>query len=276
MCPGALNNGCKYKNPAAPGRIYCAECQERVKNNGQAVQESHRKQAERSKGITIGVPLSSQLATLGPARIRALLPPSTLTKLTVPNVVGVDTAAAKRSVEGKFMYIVGAYYVDDNGNHMAFWADRSGTDEGWLSARWNIKINNVPVQGGDIFVMLAAFASFAAGRQIVFSTGNNACDYKRLTSAYVWKPDIANPFPPEKEWFNIGKELVSKVIDWNGVIQSPNWKLPTIHSHLYETPDASVVPPLNHIDIITRIPDTIRDAIWAVNVLNCFKNVLQQ
>jgi hypothetical protein len=180
------------------------------------------------------------------------------------------------------MYIVGAYYLDDNGAHMAFWANRSGTDENWLSARWNIKINNIPVQGGDIFVMLATFATFAAGKQIMFSTGNNACDYNRLTSAYLCKPDIANPFPPENEWFNIGKELVSKVIDWNGAIKSPNWKLPTIHSHLYETRDEddnviqSVPRPTNYIKIEHKIPDTIRDAIWALNVLNCFKRVLQQ
>jgi hypothetical protein len=275
MCPGAFNKGCKYKNPAVLGRIYCLECQELVRMNGAKVQESHRKQAERSKGITITAPFSSQLASLGRTRIRALLLPSTLTKLAVPNVVGVDTAAANRSVECKYMYIVGAYYVNENGTHMAFWSNRSGTDENWLSARWNIKINNAPVPGGDIFAMLAAFASFAAGRQIVFSTGNNACDYKRLTSAYLWNPKVANPFPPEKDWFNIGKELVSKVIGWNGIIKSPNWKLPTIHSHLYETQNASVPPPTNYINIEGEIPDTIRDAIWALNVLNCFKRILQ-
>ena len=183
----ASNNRCMNKNPAVLGQIYCLECQELVKNNGAKVQESHRKQAERSKGIKITSPFSSQLTALGPASIRALLPPSTWTKLTIPNVVGVDTAAAKRSVEAKYMYIVGAYYVNENGTHMAFWkfwSNRSGTDENWLSARWNIKINNAPVPGRDIFAMLAAFASFAARRQIVFSTGNIACDYKRLWKSY--------------------------------------------------------------------------------------------
>ena len=91
---------------------------------------------------------------------------------------------------------------------------------------------------------------------------------------------IANPFTPEKDWFNVGKELVSHVIDWNGVIKSPNWKLPTIHSNLYQTrTDAgtvikSVRYPTNYISIQGKIPDTIRDAIWALNVLNCFKNHL--
>jgi hypothetical protein len=124
-----------------------------------------------------------QLNSLGQSRIRALLPDSTLKKIVVPKVVGVDTAAANRSVQAKHMYIVGAYYVDDNGAHMAFWANRKGSDEQWLSVTWNIKFNNISVKGGDIFVMLDSFALFAAGRQIVFSTGNTACDYKRLTSA---------------------------------------------------------------------------------------------
>jgi hypothetical protein len=175
------------------------------------------------------------------------------------------------------MYIVGAYKVHQDGTEYAFWANRKGTDEEWLSAEWNVRINNVEVQGGDIFAMLFAFASFAAGRQIVFSTGNNACDYKRLTSAYKWNCVFVNPFPPEKEWFNIGKELVSKVIDHDGVIKSPNWKLPTIHSNLYQIEDSVSVPtPDNYIEIQRQIPDTIRDAIWAMNVLNCFKNLLNK
>ena len=121
--------------------------------------------------------------------------------------------------------------------------------------------------------MLSSFSSFAAGRQIVFSTGNTGCDYKRLTSAYAYTTN-QNPFPPENEWFNLGKELVSKVIDWDGAIKSLNWKLPTIHSYLYDTPVTSVTPPTTHIQINTKLPDTIRDAIWALNVLNCFKNIV--
>ena len=195
MCPGAFNNGCKQNNPAVIGRIYCAICQERGKNNGAAVQESHRKQTERSKEIKVTIPFYSQLSTLGSTRICALLSESTRNKLQVSNVVGVDTAAANRSVESKYMYIVGAYYADATGDNMAFWANRSGSDEDWLSARWNNVINNQGVQGGNIFVMLDSFVSFAAGRQIVFSTGNNPCNYKRLTSAYLWSPEIANPFP---------------------------------------------------------------------------------
>jgi hypothetical protein len=64
------------------------------------------------------------------------------------------------------------------------------------------------------------------------------------------------------------------VIDWNGAIKSP--KLPRIHSRLYETPDGTIALPSNYINIQGKIPDTIRDAIWALNVLNCFKNILQQ
>jgi hypothetical protein len=131
--------------------------------------------------------------------------------------------------------------VNANGAHMAFCSNRSGTDDNWLSARWNIRINNAPFPGGDIFAILAAFASFAAVRQIVFSTEKNTCDLKRPTSAYLWRTDIVNPFPPENEWLHIGKEMVSKVIDWICIINSPNWKLSTIHSKLYETPNISVV-----------------------------------
>jgi hypothetical protein len=81
---------------------------------------------------------------------------------------------------------------------------------------------------------------------------------------------------PENEWFNIGKQLVSKIIDHNGVVKSPNWKLPTIHSNLYQIEDSVTVPaPDNYIEVLREFPDTIRDAIWAMNVLNCFKNVLQ-
>ena len=176
------------------------------------------------------------------------------------------------------MYIIGAYYVDSNGSHMAFWENRIGNDKEWHSATCNIRINNIPAPGGDIFVMLDSFASFATGRQIVFSTGNNACDYKRLTSAYKWTTEKRNPLPPEKEWFNVGKELVSHVIDWNGVIKSPNWKLSTIHSNLYQTrTDAgkgvmSVPYPSNFISIQGQIPDTIRDAIWALNVSRIILN----
>ena len=65
MCPGAFNNGCKNKNAAVVGRIYCQECQEKVKDNGLAVQESHRKQAERATGIHVTIPFSTQLAALG-------------------------------------------------------------------------------------------------------------------------------------------------------------------------------------------------------------------
>ena len=184
MCPGYPTGHCKNKNQAVPGRIYCEECQDKVKNNGLAVQESHRKQDERATDIKVTIPFSTQMAALGASNIQSLLPASSLKKLSVSNTVGVDTANAIRSVEAKHMYIVGAYYVDSNGSHMAFWANRIGNDEEWLSATWNIRINNIPVPGGDIFVMLDSFASFAAGRQIVFSTGNNACDYKRLTSAY--------------------------------------------------------------------------------------------
>ncbi len=103
ICPGAMNHGCKNKNPAAPGRIYCGECQELVKKNGSRVQESHRKQAERATGIKVTVPFSSQLATLGASNIQSLLPPSTLKKLSVPDVVAVDTAAANRSVQAREM-----------------------------------------------------------------------------------------------------------------------------------------------------------------------------
>jgi hypothetical protein len=77
-------------------------------------------------------------------------------------------------------------------------------------------------------------------------------------------------------------ELISKVISWNGVIKSPNWKLPTIHSNLYEAKDAAgnVIQsdplPSNYIHITAKIPDTIKDAIWALNVLNCFKNIVNQ
>jgi hypothetical protein len=124
------------------------------------------------------------LTTLGATFLRSFLPATTQEKLMVNDICGVDTAAANRSVEAKFMYIVGAYKVDRDGTESAFWANRKGTDEEWLSAEWNVRINNVEVQGGDIFAMLFAFASFASGRQIVFSTGNNACDFKRLTSAY--------------------------------------------------------------------------------------------
>jgi hypothetical protein len=280
FCPGFCNGGCK--NECVVGRIYCASCQELVKNNGVKVQNSHRKQAERSKGIHITVPFFTQLVTLGHFKIRALLPAQTLTKLNVHNVVGVDTAAWKRSVESKHMYIIGGYYVDSNGICQAFWANRKGSDEKWLTASWNIRINNQPIASGDIYIMLDAFNSFVSGRQIVFSTGNTACDYKRLTSAYKWKSDKVNPFPPEDEWFNIGKELVQHVINHNGAIKSPNWKLPTIHANLYETKDAAgnviqSVPRLNnYIQVNEDFPDTIRDAIWALNVLNCFKNILQQ
>lgn len=89
--------------------------------------------------------------------------------------------------------------MNSNGSHMAFWANRIENDEEWLSDTWNNRINNISVPGVDIFVMLDSFASFAAGRQIVFSTANNACDYKRLTSAYKWTTEKRNPFPPEKE-----------------------------------------------------------------------------
>lgn len=107
--------------------------------------------------------------------------------------------------EAKYMYNVGAYKVNQDGTEHAFWANRIGNDESWLSATWNIKINNILKPGGDIFVMLDAFHSFADRRQIVFSTDNNACDYKRLTSAYLWKPHVANLFPPENEWLTFAR-----------------------------------------------------------------------
>jgi len=44
-------------------------------------------------------------------------------------VVGVDTACAKRSVEAKYMYIIGAYKVNQDGTEHAFWANRIGIDE---------------------------------------------------------------------------------------------------------------------------------------------------
>ena len=45
----------------------------------------------------------------------------------------MDTAAANRSIEAKYMYIVGAYKVDRDGTESAFWANRKGTDEEWLN-----------------------------------------------------------------------------------------------------------------------------------------------
>ena len=103
--------------------------------NGPRVRESHRKQAERATGIHVTIPFSTQLAALGASNIQSFLPVSTLKKLSVPYVVGVDTAAFNRSVEAKYIYIVDAYYVDSNGSHRAFWANLIGNDEEWLSAK---------------------------------------------------------------------------------------------------------------------------------------------
>ena len=83
MCPGAKDNGCKDKNRAVVGRIYCADCQELVKKNGPRVQQSHRKLAERATGIHVTIPFSTQLAALGASDIQSLLPESTLKKLSL-------------------------------------------------------------------------------------------------------------------------------------------------------------------------------------------------
>ncbi|KAJ3410952.1 hypothetical protein HDV05_002965, partial [Chytridiales sp. JEL 0842] len=265
LCVGPSGNGCPENAFAVLGSACCSGYQEKVRANGLKVHESHQKQAERTKGIRVTEPFFQQLQSIGPNKIRNLLPPSSVQKLNKPNIVCVDTAAANRSVEGRFMYIVGAVRVDADGSKSFFWSNRSGSDENWLKARWTVKIDNVEVERGDIFKMLECFASFAAGRQIVFYTGNNACDYKRLTSPYQWSTAHSNPFPPEDEWFNLGKELVAKVIDYNAIVVSPNWKLPTIHANLYTVKDASdesisIPTPEGYIKVDTATPDTIRDA----------------
>ena len=128
----------------------------------------------RASGIQVIFPISVELSLLTTEYVKSLLPASTLTKLAIHNVVAVDTACANRSCESKYTYIVGAYYIDANGTPMAFWANRKGTDELWLTAQWNIRINNQPVAGGNIFHMLNSFHDFTDNRQIVYSTGHTA------------------------------------------------------------------------------------------------------
>lgn len=282
MCPGIMNHGCKYKSQAALGRIYCADCQAKVTANGAAVQRSHQKQAERSKGIRVAEPFFTQLSRLSTVAIKAQLPSSSIAKLNIESV-GVDTSAANRSVESKYMYSLGAAYLDSHGQRVTFWANRHGSDDGWLSATWNIRIDNILVSSSvEIFEMLNQLALFCRGRQIIFYTGSNGCDYKRLTSAYKFRPDLVSPFPPERHWLNVGQDITRHIIDHNGIIKSPNWKLPTINAYLYQVCDksgrvlVSCSAPSNYLST-EGIPETnpIRDAIWALNVFNFFKNRFQ-
>jgi hypothetical protein len=58
---------------------------------------------------------------------------------------------------------------------------------------------------------------------------------------------------------------------------STYWKLGVIHPALYHVKEdniiiSSVEPPDNYITAEQGIPDTI----WALNVLNCFKNHLSE
>jgi hypothetical protein len=181
------------------------------------------------------------------------------------------------------MYSLGAVYLDSHGQRVTFWANRHGSDDGWMSATWNIRIDNILVShGGDIIDMLNRLSVFCRGRQIIFYTGPIECDYKRLTSAYKFHSNLVNPFPPEDEWLNVGQDITRNIIDHNGIIKSPNWKLPTIHAYLYQICDesgrvlVSCSAPSNYMSS-EGIPETnpIRDAIWAPNVFNFFKNRFQ-
>jgi hypothetical protein len=181
------------------------------------------------------------------------------------------------------MFSIGAIYLDSQGQRTTFWTNRHGSDDGWMSATWTIRIdNNLVCDGVNIFDMLNQLAVFCRGRQILFYTSNSGCDYKRLTSAYQFRRDLVNPFPPEREWLNVGREITKHIINHKSIIQSPNWKLPTIHGNLYQVCDesgriiSSTPIPANSIST-EGIPDTnpIRDAIWALNVFNFFKNRFQ-
>jgi hypothetical protein len=114
--------------------------------------------------------------------------------------------------------------------------------------------------------MLNSFHDFTDNRQIVYSTGNTACDYKRLTGAYSFS-DIPNPFPPKIQWFNVGQELAQYVIGPENIpIVSPYWKLGVIHPALYQVKEdniiiSSVEPPDNYITAEQGIPDTVKDTI---------------
>jgi hypothetical protein len=192
-----LDGSCK--NEAVLGRIYCVGCQAKVTSNGAAVQRSHQKQAERRKGIHVTKPFFSQLSQLSTAAIKSQLRASSIAKLNIESV-GVDTSAANRSVESKYMYSLGAAYLDSHGQRVTFWANRQGSDDVWLSATWNIRIDNILVSSGvDIFEMLNQLSVFCRCLQIIFYTGPNGCDYKRLTSAYKFRSNLVNPFPPQEK-----------------------------------------------------------------------------
>ena len=128
--------------------------------------------------------------------------------------------------------------------------------------------------------MLESFASFVCDRQIVFYTANSACDHKRLTSAYAFSTEKHSPFPVESEWFNMGKDLVARVFGnkEKHVIKSSNWQLSYVESNLYRTKssDGDVPYPTSYIDISVRrkLPDSVKDAILALNVLNCIKSAV--
>lgn len=288
MCPGFKDHGCKAFAACAPGCFLCVDCQNLRNSKGLVSVVKHlAKKAEADTGITITVPFSVQLTELGSGAITSQLDETTLRKLQVRNVVSVDTSITRNSCEVMYMRDVGAIYVDDNGGENLFWAVRgeegigAGVDDNWLSAKWRIFINDDAQPGGDIFTMLASFASFVCDRQIVFYTGNSACDHKRLTSAYEFSAGKQSPFPAESTWFNIGKDLIAPVIGnrVRHVIKSSNWQLSYIESRLYQTKSStgevlhSVPYPKSYIDVSVRqqLPDSVKDAILALNVLNCFK-----
>jgi hypothetical protein len=271
MCPGAGNNGCKDGNPAALGRIYCASCQEKVSANGPAVIRSHQRAAERATNITVTTPHFSSLTALGKQTILQLLPPLSSRKLYSSNIVGVDTASTSRSVGVEDLYEVGAFFVDDNGDVNEFWANRHQTSPDYLQSLWNVWINNTLVETRDIIAMLSSLLHFFGNRMPIFYTGNNACDYKRLTGAY--SETLVNPFPPEDQWFNLGKDVVQHIIGPTAPVIDTYWKLSIVHPHLYSAGDISIVAGPNVVDI----PDcrnVLQDSRRVWNVHQTFRNIL--
>lgn len=67
-------------------------------------------------------------------------------------------------------------YLHSHGQRVNFWANRHGSDDGWLSATWNNRIdNNFVSDRGNVFDMLNRLFVIYQGRQIILYTSNTGC-----------------------------------------------------------------------------------------------------